>query len=222
MNDFIFNVLPTQGATIPMWVPLLGGFPINSPLVGSFLGVSFAFVMNWALQTWNSKSLIFEEEYYIKSELSTIVNDLRAGGIPLPIKVIYGADHVRKYRLFGEHRTLAIYWYDEFIKYNFEYEELQKQRLEACMFLDRDNITSIFDSISDQQKYMAKRIDVMLKESWLKRIPDDMSNSGLSTTKFVWYLLNQDALEEPTKNKDYWYAAVNKLLRRNKKIEYAR
>jgi hypothetical protein len=36
MNDFIFNVLPVQGPTIPTWVPYLAGWPVNSPIVGSF------------------------------------------------------------------------------------------------------------------------------------------------------------------------------------------
>ena len=39
MNDFIFNVLPAQGPTIPRWIPILGGIPINSPLVGAFIGI---------------------------------------------------------------------------------------------------------------------------------------------------------------------------------------
>jgi len=39
MNDLIINVLPIQGPTIPIWVPLLGGFPINSPIVGSIIAI---------------------------------------------------------------------------------------------------------------------------------------------------------------------------------------
>jgi len=212
MNDFIFNVLPAEGPTIPQWFPIVGGMPASA-FAGSFFGVLLGFGVNWIWQAWNAKRLIFEEEYYIKSELSIIVHNLRAGGIPLPIRVIYGADHVRKYRLFGEHRTLVIYWYDEFIKYNFEYEELQKKRKKACA-LDHADITSISDRISDKQKDMAKRIDVMLKERWLKRIPDEMGNSGISKTKFVWYLFNQDALEEPTRKGDFRKAVLNRLLRR--------
>jgi hypothetical protein len=47
MNDFIFNVLQAQGATIPTWVPLLGGLPYNSPLMGSFLGIIGAFLVKY-------------------------------------------------------------------------------------------------------------------------------------------------------------------------------
>ena len=61
MNDFIFNVVPTQAPTIPMWVPLLGGFPINSPLVGSFLGVFSAFLINYAYQSYNNHK---KKNYY--------------------------------------------------------------------------------------------------------------------------------------------------------------
>jgi|WetSurMetagenome_2_1015567.scaffolds.fasta_scaffold00641_5 hypothetical protein len=39
MNDFIINVLQLQGPTIPTWLPVLGGFPINSPIVGSFIAI---------------------------------------------------------------------------------------------------------------------------------------------------------------------------------------
>jgi len=100
MNDFILYVLPVQGPTIPMWIPFFGGFPINSPLVGSFLGVGLAFMVNWIWQKLRGKRLNFEEEYYIKAELSGIRHELEVGGKPEPIKPIYGADHVRKYRLF--------------------------------------------------------------------------------------------------------------------------
>jgi len=83
-----------------MWIPFFGGFPINSPLVGSFLGVGLAFMVNWIWQKLRGKRLNFEEEYYIKAELSGIRHELEVGGKPEPIKPIYGADHVRKYRLF--------------------------------------------------------------------------------------------------------------------------
>lgn len=46
MNDFIFNVLPVAGPTIPACVPLIGGLPYNSPLTGSFLGVVFGFAVS--------------------------------------------------------------------------------------------------------------------------------------------------------------------------------
>jgi len=59
---------------------------------------------------------------------------------------------------------------------------------------------------------MANQIDGILKSGWLKRVPDDLSNSGLSRTKFIWYLLKQDALEEPTTNKQFWITALDKFL----------
>lgn len=118
MNDIILNILPAQGPTIPMWIPLIGGFPYNSPLVGSFLGVLGAFGLNYTVVYLKDKHLIFEEEFHIKAELSGIGHDLGVGGKSKPIKPIYGADHVRKYRLFGECRTQVIYWYEAFQKYN--------------------------------------------------------------------------------------------------------
>jgi hypothetical protein len=164
MNDFIFNVLQVQGPTIPIWVPFLGGFPYNSPLVGSFLGVFLAFVVNWIWRTWSSKRLNFEEEYYIKAELSGIGHDLTVGGRPEPIKPIYGADHVRKYRLFGKYRTQVIYWYEGFQKYNFKFEDFQRNYYEIL----REQ-----SSINSQIEWG------FLRSPWMKRIPDDINNSGL-------------------------------------------
>jgi hypothetical protein len=43
VNDFIFNVLPSQGPTI--WLPVLGWIPVNSPLIGSFSGVIIAYFL---------------------------------------------------------------------------------------------------------------------------------------------------------------------------------
>ena len=93
MIDLVFNVLPAQGPIIPLWIPLLGGFPINSPLVGSFLGVFLGFVVNWIWQFLSDKHLKFEEEYHIRAELSGIEHDLdpEIGGKTLPIRTIYGA-----------------------------------------------------------------------------------------------------------------------------------
>ena len=199
MNDFIFYVLPLQGPTIPMWIPFFGGFPINSPLVGSFLGVGLAFMVNWIWQKLRGKRLNFEEEYYIKAELSGIGHDLTVGGKPEPIKPIYGADHVRKYRLFGEYRTQVIYWYEGFQRYNIKLENLQK------------NFHENYYEILGNQSSMANQIDGSLRSPWLKRIPDDMNNSGLSITKFIWYLLRQDALDEPTKKGQFRKAALNKI-----------
>jgi len=53
MNDIIFNVLPSQGPTIPPWIPYLGGLPYNSPLIGSFLGVFAAFGINYVAHKIN-------------------------------------------------------------------------------------------------------------------------------------------------------------------------
>jgi hypothetical protein len=213
MNGFIFNVLPPQGPTIPMWVPFLGGFPINSPLVGSFLGVFLAFVINWLWQRWGSKRLNFEEEYHIKAELSRIEHNLRVGSRPRPIKPIYGADHVIKYRLFGEYRTQIVLWYEGFQRYNFQLEDLVEQRQEL-LHLDIHDPQAVLlgERIEANRKSMANQIDVFLRSDWLKRIPDDTNNSGLSRTKFIWYWLKQDALEEPTTNRQFWVAALDKLL----------
>jgi len=213
MNDFIFNVPQTQGPTIPMWVPYFGGFPINSPLVGSFLGVILAFGFNWLWQTWGSKRLIFEEEYHIKAELRGIGNDLRVGGRPHPIKPIYGADHVRKYRLFGENRTQVIYWYEGFQKYNFQLEDLMEEhQLLPSTDANHTQVQLLAGTIQTNRISMANQIDGMLSSDWLKRIPNSTNNSGLTRTKFIWYLLKQDALGEPTKNRQFWVAALDKFL----------
>lgn len=141
MNDFIFNILPTQGPIVPSWIPIFGGMPASS-FAGSFLGVLLAFVVNWIWQTWSSKHLNFEEEYYIKSELSGIGHDLTVGGRPEPIKPIYGADHVRKYRLFGEYRPQVICLYEGFQKHNFKFEDFKKNYCEIL-----HNQTSIANQI---------------------------------------------------------------------------
>jgi hypothetical protein len=202
MIDFIFNVIPSQGPVIPQWIPIIGGMPASA-FAGSFLGVALAFAFNWIWQTWNSKRLIFEEEYYIKAELSGIAHDLRVGGRPEPIRPIYGADHVRKYRLFGEYRTQVIYWYEIFQKHNVKFENFH------------DN----YPEILRNQESIANQIVVgHLRLRFMKRIPDDLNNSGLSKTKFLWYLLNQDALDEPTRKGDFRKAAVDAIGRSNDRL----
>lgn len=64
MHDFIINALPMQGPTIPTWSPILAGFPINSPLIGSFLGVFFGFAINYAYQHWKKHN---ERIYYMNA-----------------------------------------------------------------------------------------------------------------------------------------------------------
>ena len=44
MNDIIFNTPLTQGPTI--WLPILGSIPVNSPLVGSFLGIVVSVIIS--------------------------------------------------------------------------------------------------------------------------------------------------------------------------------
>lgn len=185
MNDIVFNVLPTQGPIIPMWFPILGGFPINSPLLGSFLGVILAFLANWISHQWGSKHLNFEEEYHIKAELSGIKHDQEIRGRVNPIKPVYGADHVRKYRLFGEHRTEVINWYENFQKYNFELEELREQRQKALTNHDLQTALSLAGQIETGRDSLAGLIGGMLTSHWLKRIPDDTNNSGLSSQIYL-------------------------------------
>ncbi|MGB7571945.1 MAG: hypothetical protein WBL87_09335 [Methanothrix sp.] len=212
MNDFIFNVLPAQGPTIPQWFPIVGGMPAST-FAGAFFGVLFGFGVNWIWQAWSIKRLIFEEEYYIKAELEGIEHDVdpELGGRPHPIKPIYGADHIRKYRLFGEYRTQVIYWYEGFEKYNSRLEDLWQQHRGANNSEERQAIADAFWTLRNSQHNLMGGI---LRSGWLKKIPESTNNSGLSLTKFVWYLLNQDALEEPTRKGDFSKAALNKLLRK--------
>ncbi len=76
MNDFIFNVFPAQGPTIPIWFPILGGFPINSPLVGSFLGVIAAFGINYAYQSYKTKKDKINYINMIRSEIEDCIGVL--------------------------------------------------------------------------------------------------------------------------------------------------
>lgn len=69
MYDFIINAPLSQGLTIPMWSPILAGFPINSPLIGSFLGVVFGFAINYAYQYWKNRN---DRNYYMKAITSEI------------------------------------------------------------------------------------------------------------------------------------------------------
>lgn len=214
MNDFIFNVVPAQGLTIPQWFPIVGGMPAST-FAGSFFGVLLGFGINWIWQAWNNKRLIFEEEYYIKSELEGIEHDIdpEIGGRNNPIKPIYGADHVRKYRLFGEYRTQVIYWYEDFEKYNSSLEELRELR-------DKNEISggAIASAFWYLRNSQHNGMGGILRSSWLQKIPESTSNSGLSTTKFVWYLLNQDALKEPTRKGDFRIAVVEKIGKINDKL----
>jgi hypothetical protein len=190
------------------------------PLFGSFFGVLFAFLLNYFWHFWNDNHQKFEGEFQIKAELSSIRNNLRVGGRPHPIEPIYGADHVKEYHLFGVYGTQVAYWYRGFEKYNLKLEEynLQLEELNYAESLGRDinpnGAQLIAGTILTKQNSMANQIDGMLESNWLKRIPDDLSNSGLTRTKFIWYLLKQDALEEPTKNKDFLYAAIDKASKK--------
>jgi hypothetical protein len=64
LNDFIINVLPVQGPTIPIWFPFIGGSQINSPLIGSFLGVVLGFLINYGFQYWRNRN---DRIYYMKA-----------------------------------------------------------------------------------------------------------------------------------------------------------
>jgi len=216
MNDFIFNVLPAQGLTIPQWFPIVGGMPAST-FAGSFFGVLLGFGVNWIWQAWSNKRLIFEEEYHIKAELERIEHNLdpRIGGKSHPIRIIYGADHIRKYRLFGGSRTQAINWYEGFEIYNSRLERLRELRLEATTHSVQQNIAY---TINKHRRSKADEMSGILSSNWLKKIPEDTNNSGLSKTKFVWYLLNQDALEEPTRKGDFRTAVVNKIGNTNDKL----
>jgi len=74
MNDIIFNVPPTQGATI--WIPILGCIPVNSPLVGSFLGVFAAFGLKWLYQLYRNKQDKKDYTYMFGSEIQQCINIL--------------------------------------------------------------------------------------------------------------------------------------------------
>lgn len=60
----IINALATQGPTIPTWSTILAGFPINSPLIGSFLCVVFGSAINCAnvklQQMWHATAVMIE------------------------------------------------------------------------------------------------------------------------------------------------------------------
>jgi len=155
LNEWLYFVCSARTRADYTYVDsFFGGFPINSPLVGSFLGVGLASMVNWIWQKLRGKRLNFEEEYYIKAELSGIRHDLEVGGKPEPIKPIYGADHVRKYRLFGEYRTQVIYWYEVFQRYNIKFENLQK------------NFHENYDEILLNQSSMANQIYGSLRSPW--------------------------------------------------------
>ena len=53
----------------------------------------------------------------------------------------------------------------------------------------------------------------ILASQWLKRIPSDFNLDKLTRTKFIWYLLKQDALEEPTRDGDYKQAIEDNAVK---------
>jgi len=175
MYGFIFNVQP-QAQKILFGQPWDAFLP---PLVGSFLGVFGAFVLNYVWQFWRDNHQKFVGEYHIKAELRGIKHNQEIGGKIKPIEPIYGADYVREYHLFGDNCTQVLFWYRGFEKYN--------SRLETLDYFEK--LTS--------RRSMANQIDGILHTPWLKKIPDDASD--LSTIKFIRYLLGRDAPEEPTK-----------------------
>lgn len=100
MFDYIINVPPLQGPSIPMCVPLLGGLPINSPLVGSFLGVLFAFVINHMyLSIKNYRDGVYHKNN-IKSEIKSCFERLERVGDLLPTDRWSSAKNSGALRLF--------------------------------------------------------------------------------------------------------------------------
>ena len=80
MNDIIFNVLPAQGPTIPIWIPILGGIPINAflpPLVGSFFGVIVAFAFNYKYQSYRNVEDKKKYKAMMRSEIELCLNILK-------------------------------------------------------------------------------------------------------------------------------------------------
>jgi hypothetical protein len=193
-----------------------------STFAGSFLGVLLAFLLNYIWNFLRDENLKFEEEYLIKAELSSIEHNLdpEIGGRSHPIKPVYGADHVRKYRLFGENRTRVIGWYNEFEKYNFDLADLEERQKETRTQEDRVSITSEFNTLRNTKHNVMVGI---LHTDWLKRIPDDRNNEGLSFPKFIRYLLGLDAMEEPIKFGwwQFWkaitFSDVSKIVERKKR-----
>jgi hypothetical protein len=133
------------------------------PLFGSFFGVMFAFLLDYVFKDKHQK---FIREYLIKSELRRIITNLRAGGTPKPIKIIYGADYVREHRLFGENGTRVILWYNEFGAYNTQFEDLKKHRSSAT---NRDEGIFYGRMILQEQEKMARIIAVDIREHWMKK-----------------------------------------------------
>jgi hypothetical protein len=70
MNDFIINVLQPQGQSIPIWIPIFGGLPYNSPLIGSFLGVALGFAVNYIWIWISDKRSGLHYIKLVKSELN--------------------------------------------------------------------------------------------------------------------------------------------------------
>jgi RNAse (barnase) inhibitor barstar len=85
MYDFIINAPISPGPVMPIWLPVIGGFPINSPLVGSFLGVFLGFIVNYIYQYIKN----FNDRIYyrdnIKSELELCIKRLEKVGNLLPV-----------------------------------------------------------------------------------------------------------------------------------------
>jgi hypothetical protein len=76
MNDFIFNILPAQGPTI--W-----GWPINSPLTGSFLGVIAGFGINYVYQSYNNYKNKIKIKKLLRFEIEACIEILNLPKIQL-------------------------------------------------------------------------------------------------------------------------------------------
>jgi hypothetical protein len=153
--------------------------PWTNMVIGPFVGVLGAFLLNYVWQSWRDNRQQFVGEYHIKGELEEIKHDLEVGGKPEPIEPVYGADYVREYHLFGEKCTQVIYWYKGFEKYNSGFEA-------------RDYYEKL-----RRQHSMANQIGGILSNPWLKKIPDE--DSDLSIIKFIRYLFGLDAMKETIK-----------------------
>lgn len=151
--------------------------------IGGLFIALIGFVVKNGWQFLVNKRQKFIEEYHIKAELGRIKKNLEVGGTPKPIEFVLGADHIKKYRLFGENFTQVILLYKGFDDYNNKFEDLKNKG----------------DLLGIQRNQVSKANEMrgILSNHWMKKIPDDYSD--LSTIKFIRYLLGRDAKEEPTK-----------------------
>lgn len=82
MNDIVFNILSSQGPSIPERVPIIGGMPAST-FAGSFLGVVFAILFGVLVDYLRKDASKFKHMKMLKKEIDQGIKVIKENRIRL-------------------------------------------------------------------------------------------------------------------------------------------